>query len=80
MNTTLKRLPPATAVKVFTQSRAAPFVHYFEPVPGAALASGTSDAKGDLTLDLPQGVELLAQLPNGTARRVLNSTTRGGTP
>jgi hypothetical protein len=78
--TTLKRLPAGVTVKVYEAARADPFHHYFEQVPGTPLTSGVVAATGDLTLDLPDGIELMAVLPDGSARRVLNATTQGGSP
>jgi hypothetical protein len=72
---TLKGLPPTAAVKVYEGTRAGPFVERREPVPGAPYATGAASAIGNVTFDLPDGIEYVAQLPDGTGRRVLNATT-----
>lgn len=77
MNVTLKRLTPGAAYKAFYAAKAQPYVDQLMQVPGAAYASGAASVTGDLTLDLPLRQEMLVQGPNGYARRVLNSTTRG---
>jgi hypothetical protein len=76
MNTTFKRLSPGVTYKAHLATRARPWVDLLQPVPGAPLASGAADVNGDLTLDLPERVELLVQRPDNTAFAVLNATTR----
>lgn len=80
MNTTFRRLTPGATYKAHLASKAQPFVDVRQAVPGAALASGAADANGDLTLDLPDRIELLIQRPDLSAFRVLNAVTRGGPP
>jgi hypothetical protein len=77
MNVTLKRLVPGATYKAFYAAKASAFVDMLMPVPGASVASGAADVNGNLTLDLPVRQEMLVQGPNGYARSVMNSTTRG---
>jgi hypothetical protein len=79
-NVTIKGLPPATAVKAFSGARARPYLERHEPCPYTPQLTGTTDANGNVTLDLPDEIEHIVQLPDGTGRWVLNSTTKGGTP
>ena len=77
MNVTLKGLTGGATYKAFYAAKAQPYVDLLMQVPGTAVVSGAASATGDLTLDLPVGIEMLVQGPNGYARRVLNSTTKG---
>ena len=79
-NVTLTRLPAGQTVKVFEQTRAAPFTERYEQPPGAPFTSGVVAADGTLTVDLPDWIEYQAVLPDGSHRQVLNATTQGGTP
>lgn len=77
---TLKGLPPATAVKAFAGAKARPYLERSEVCRYPADVSGTTGATGQVTLDLPDGIEHIVQLPDGTGRWVLNATTPGVTP
>jgi hypothetical protein len=72
---TLKGLPPTAAVKVFEGTKARPYVERRELCPYTPFATGAASAIGNVSFDLPDGIEYLAQLPDGTARWVLNATT-----
>lgn len=78
--TVLKGLTPGATYKAYEATRADPFHHYFEQIPGPPKTSAAADTTGTLTLDLPDRQEYLVVGPTGLARRVMNSTTRGGTP
>lgn len=88
MNVTLTGLVTGATYKAFYAAKAQPFVDQLMQVPSAAYASGaaavvthpSAPPTSELTLDLPVGQEMLVQGPNGYARRVLNSTTKGGPP
>lgn len=79
-NVTLKGLPPTAAVRVFEGTKARPYVERHEPCPYVPFATGAANAVGNVTFDLPDGIEYVAQLPDATARWVLNATTKGGPP
>jgi hypothetical protein len=78
--TVVKGLTPGATYKAYEATRAGPFNHYFEQVPGAPKTSAAADTAGTLTLDLPDRQEYVIVGPTGIARRVMNSTTRGGMP
>lgn len=80
MNTTLRNLLAGATYNAFYAARAQPYIDQLQAVPGAPYATGVASATGTLTLDLPVGQEMLVQGPNGYAKRVLNSTTKGGSP
>jgi hypothetical protein len=77
---TLKGLPPTAAVKVYEGTKARPYVERHELCPYTPFTTGTTSALGSVTLDLPDGIEHIVQLPDGTGRWVLNATTQGGSP
>jgi hypothetical protein len=75
-NVTLKGLTPGAAYKAHLHTKASPFVRQLQQAPSSPLATGTADATGALTLNLPDRQEVLVQGPDGSAKHVLISTTR----
>jgi hypothetical protein len=77
---TLTGLPALTAVKAFAGAKARPYLERSEVCKYTPDLTGTTTAGGTVALDLPDGIEHIVQLPDGSGRWVLNATTKGGSP
>lgn len=74
-NQTIKGLTPGVTYKAHNASKATPWLHYREQIPGAPLISGAADVNGTLTIDLPVRREVVLQSPDGRGIYVNNATT-----
>jgi len=86
MSTTLTGLTPAGNYSLFPGAKVSNYANNRQMPPGTAPITGAADATGKLTVTVPTGIEQICFGPDPIhtgetlARRVLESTTKGGKP
>lgn len=80
MATITARVSPGEAVKVWPWSKVEPQVRHGGTPAGAPVATPTADANGDVSFTGTSRIEYAVQRADGKFVKVMDSTTRGGTP
>lgn len=75
------RAMPGEVIKLYHAQKAEPFLQQHETPAGAPLAQVTADATGLATFtSQPSRIEFVAMRPDHSFIKIMDSTTRGGSP
>lgn len=75
MNTTIKGLTPGATYNAFAYAQVRPWADMHQFCPFVPFSSGTADASGTLTMDLPERREIGLQATDGSLIHVNNAQT-----